>query len=593
MKQRAASIGSLLFILSLVIAAQALTPAQKAILVSGITTFLPWGNSSNINVFSYLSVAQQAAVLGGTNTTDVTAPISAAINSCPSNGCQLYFPPGYYYTSTCNFTLANAVTILGGGSRALDGTGYVSVIACAAGSSSLFTVTAPYALFSQIALLDVAGSRTAGSAVLVNDSTNVNQKVDYTQFMADGFYDTIDIRVGNSWSMTSSVIQNSKHYGIRIQNTVNADAGDWFIGSGVNIYPANGAVAGVRYESSGGGKLGPGLKFTPNSGTFANCISVNFGSTTSTQMTIADVHCEGVSAAGFDITNTNWLGFDIHDNYVRTNSVTAAAININGLARGHIGPNILVGNGGAVAIATTNMSNVSIDIQKQAGFTNYLSQSGNSQVSNTMPVATLFQGQIYDTPGSASVALLPNQNAIFNAYFATSSNNLGYLLSGHTTFDGAWGRDSSLDQWCLGTTTNDSTLSQSSLCWQSTWARILKSNRVSKTTSYSIAADGLGSDAGIHFDNLGASGSITFSLPTAVVGLNYQFCVAAAQTLEVLAGTSTTINVGGSLTSSAGNITSAQVGACVTLEAYDTTHWIATALTGTGGSTGGGGWTIH
>lgn len=111
-----------------------------------------------------------------------------------------------------------------------------------------------------------------------------------------------------------------------------------------------------------------------------------------------------------------------------------------------------------------------------------------------------------------------------------------------------------------------------------------------KTTSpYNLA----GSDGDHWFNNVSAGIEINFNLPTAVVGLHYGFCVDAAQNLRVTAGTSATINVGGAVSASAGNVVSAQPGACIELLAITATKWVASSVTGTGGTAGAGGWTVN
>lgn len=97
-----------------------------------------------------------------------------------------------------------------------------------------------------------------------------------------------------------------------------------------------------------------------------------------------------------------------------------------------------------------------------------------------------------------------------------------------------------------------------------------------KTGNYSV----LSGDAGVVFTNTGAAGTVIFTLPTAASGLNYTFYVDAVHVVEVLAGASTTIQLGGSISSSAGNFQAGTSGYCVTVVAISTTQWVATAITG-------------
>jgi hypothetical protein len=102
-----------------------------------------------------------------------------------------------------------------------------------------------------------------------------------------------------------------------------------------------------------------------------------------------------------------------------------------------------------------------------------------------------------------------------------------------------------------------------------------------KTASYTVRAV----DSNTFFTNAGASGEVDFTLPTAVAGQTYSFYVDAAQTVKIIAGSSTIIQVAGSTSAPAGNITNATQGACITLVAISTTKWVAASHEGT--------WTVN
>lgn len=100
-----------------------------------------------------------------------------------------------------------------------------------------------------------------------------------------------------------------------------------------------------------------------------------------------------------------------------------------------------------------------------------------------------------------------------------------------------------------------------------------KDLRASKTANYTVVA----ADTGTQFDNIGAAGEVDFTLPTAAVGLKYGFTVKAAQVLKVIAGSSTIIAIGTSISASAGNIQASAAYSSVQLEAISTTEWVATS----------------
>jgi hypothetical protein len=95
-----------------------------------------------------------------------------------------------------------------------------------------------------------------------------------------------------------------------------------------------------------------------------------------------------------------------------------------------------------------------------------------------------------------------------------------------------------------------------------TWSTVLTASFSvsSKTASFPVTS---ALDA-TRFDNAGAGGSVTFTLPASpVAGDNWCFLVAAAQTLVVLANTGETITMGNVTGASAGNLTASTIGSSV------------------------------
>ena len=103
---------------------------------------------------------------------------------------------------------------------------------------------------------------------------------------------------------------------------------------------------------------------------------------------------------------------------------------------------------------------------------------------------------------------------------------------------------------------------------------------VTETANYTIPATACGTA----YNNVGATGSVTLTLPAAAPGLSYTFTVDASQTVEVLRAGSDQIAIGAS-NSSSNNVTSSGPYATLTIYAYKTGQWVASSSTGT--------WVVH
>ena len=98
----------------------------------------------------------------------------------------------------------------------------------------------------------------------------------------------------------------------------------------------------------------------------------------------------------------------------------------------------------------------------------------------------------------------------------------------------------------------------------------------SKTANYVILATDDPSD----FDNTGAAGSVTFTLPAAVVGYLFSFTATEAQTLVVSAPGGVTIYVEDLATTSGGTVTATTQGAYLLLKCRSATTWYTQARLG-------------
>jgi hypothetical protein len=89
------------------------------------------------------------------------------------------------------------------------------------------------------------------------------------------------------------------------------------------------------------------------------------------------------------------------------------------------------------------------------------------------------------------------------------------------------------------------------------------------------------SDSGKLYTNEGATAQIVFNLPTAAAGLEFTFVVQDSDGLQVVAASGDTIRIAGSVTVSAGSISTTTIGNTVHLKAINATEWIALSHEGT------------
>jgi hypothetical protein len=114
-----------------------------------------------------------------------------------------------------------------------------------------------------------------------------------------------------------------------------------------------------------------------------------------------------------------------------------------------------------------------------------------------------------------------------------------------------------------------------------TWASALTAQQtVNSETSSSTTVVTSAADYQV-FDNAGASGSVTLTLPSSPnKGDNWSFCVMAAETFEIAANSGQTFNLGGVTGASAGNIQSSTIGSCASIRYETTTTIMVAASTG-------------
>lgn len=113
--------------------------------------------------------------------------------------------------------------------------------------------------------------------------------------------------------------------------------------------------------------------------------------------------------------------------------------------------------------------------------------------------------------------------------------------------------------------------------WRVTGISFPRTGLVVKATNYTL----LTSDSEATFTNEGAAALVTFSLPTARVGLRYSFIIQDVDGIQVDAAAGDTIRIGASVSAAAGNINATVIGNTITLVAINATEWVALSREGT------------
>lgn len=314
----------------------------------------------------------------GDGTTNDCTAIGNALAAANVAGGNLFFPQGNYFVSTaCHLTASGDVTVSGVGKCSRDLTQCSSVIVSTDTSGVLFTNTGKVGLYKDIAILNLAATApTAGSAILTN-GTDAGQIVDYRGIFVSGFYIDVDVQVGAQWSMETSYIQNPVLVGVRVQNTINHDAGDWriigtYFAAGAPSNPRTTPTAGVEWLSSSGGTLLSNKFVTDGGANFTNDILVNLVAN-SAQGWIVDNSVEGVPGGpALQFTNAG-ANFEIWGNYLKSGA-NSSAIYVDGSGVGGLSQTIIGGgsmalsSGSAVAITLQHSNNVTILPFLQSGY---------------------------------------------------------------------------------------------------------------------------------------------------------------------------------------------------------------------------------
>jgi hypothetical protein len=378
--------------------AQVQTPPLTEVVNESPEQFPP-ASSETGNDLGWFNVKDYGAF--GDGVTDDTTYISSAIDALTAaGGGVLYFPPGQYLTSG-GFTISVNAMILGMGMGDFHGDDGVTEILCNSATATLFTVSTDRATFRDLALRNTAGSTPSAGAGISVSSANLAQKVDYENISVYGFYVNVDVQVGTEWHMEGSYILAPVLYGLKIQNTVNPDAGDWSINNSSFIAKLYDSSAGIRIESSGGGKI-VNTKINGNAPSdnkrFTHGIDL-VGSNNTSIFLLSNLSIENINTNGIHVSGL-W-------NYIQISNVqiglytsnNTSAISIDGTNYFHIVDSQLIytvpGSSSAAAIALSNCTFGYIAGITQRNFASKVSKTSCTDIIEADPASSVVTETAY------------------------------------------------------------------------------------------------------------------------------------------------------------------------------------------------------
>lgn len=362
--------------------------------------------------------------IGNGITDDTIAIQNAIIALTGSGGGILYFPFGTYSTIG-GFNIAAPCIIRGDGNSAQFSTtamNAASQIICTTATGTLFTVSNKGVSFEDLYLACTHSTPTAGAAITITTPGSATMFVHQhiRNCTINGFYRNIDMQTAFMWHLEGCYILNPVVAGIRINNELWGDWGDFTISNCIFHPGQRNTAVGVEYKG-GGGMMMMNTKFDgftvipPNPPPqptdlfrfvrqvdiafrqdssniqISNCSFENWGTEALRISTTGTIGCRNIILNGLQFGGYTTSG----------SAVVIGAGNLGAIERVTIGDTVFhTDTPFAPAVSLTKVQKVRIDNVINDGFPNFLIQTGCADVLN-LELAD-FQQNVYNT-GSISL----------------------------------------------------------------------------------------------------------------------------------------------------------------------------------------------
>lgn len=402
------------------------------------------------NALGYSPVAKSTLVYNvkdygatGDGVADDYAAFATTVSALPANGGILFVPPGNFLLRS-NLALPKNITVLGCGTAVNR---FSSNTIPAAASLLTFTNPNSYGVTISTNAAEIHSLQlyftnsslpSAGALITVvtnSSSTNGQCRFVLSNVGVDGGYRGIDIQCGDGWRIHGCNIERwSGLDGIRINNVLASDYGDWSISDTVVQNHTFVVRSGIRWETSGGGRINNckvnsfGVNGYDDGARMTNGIDIVWASGSSGIALISNCSIEGYTTAGIHSAITGGSFIEMALNNLQFGQWAIAGTPCPISLNGGIGNILSIGNivvGGSVSgapILLRGFTHASIGPVEW-------SNPGVNPVDSDNPISTVFVGSSAILSTSVSVGGLTGTSAT-NSWNDSGGTNWTIKVSG-------------------------------------------------------------------------------------------------------------------------------------------------------------------